>query len=104
MKNKKLADILYFIGVVLIILGILLGCAVGFFFGGGGFELVPSITVWLLSIIIGTGLISISDSLVKSEEKKTEDEQFIKLLIESVKNEDNKDKNEENTACKDEES
>lgn len=89
MKNKKLADILYFIGVVLIILGILLGCAVGFFFGGGGFELVPSITVWLLSIIIGTGLISISDSLVKTEEKKTEDEQFIKLLIESVKNEEN---------------
>lgn len=104
MKNKKLADILYFIGVVLIILGILLGCAVGFFFGGGGFELVPSITVWLLSIIIGTGLISISDSLFEAEEKKADDEEFIKLIIENVKNEDNKDKNEENTACKDEES
>lgn len=104
MKNKKLADILYFIGICLIIVGILLGCAVGFIFGGGVFNLVPAITVWLLSIIVGAGLISVSGSLFEAEEKKADDEEFIKLIIENVKNEDNKDKNEENTACKDEES
>ncbi len=88
MKNKKPADILYFIGICLIIIGVLLGCAVGFIFGEGGFNLVPAITVWLLSIILGTGLISVSGSLAKADEKKAEDEEFIKLLIESVKNEE----------------
>ncbi len=98
MKNKKTADILFFIGICLIIIGILLGCALGFIFGGGGFDLVPSITVWLLSIIGGAGFLGISSSLNEAEEKKAEDEEFIRLIIESVKSEDEADDNEENEA------
>lgn len=92
MKEKKPADIMFFIGICIIIIGILLGLALGFVFGAGGFNLVPSITVWLLSVIGGTGFITVSGSLNEAEEKKKDDEEFLKLLIESVKTGDeNKD-------------
>lgn len=88
MKNKKPADILFFIGICIIIIGILLGCALGFIFGVGGFNLVPSITTWLLTLIGGTGFITVSGTLSEADEKKKDDEEFLKLLIESVKNGD----------------
>ena len=96
MKTKKTADILFFIGICIIIIGILLGCALGFIFGDGGFDLVPSVTVWLLCIIGGTGFISVSSGLSEAEEKKKDDEEFVKLLIESVKNEEDKAENGDN--------
>lgn len=88
MKDKKPADILYFVGICILIVGILLGIVLGFVLGEGGFNLVPAITAWLLCVIGGAGCISVSGSLNEAEEKKTEDEEFIKLIIESVKNED----------------
>ncbi|MBQ5347514.1 MAG: hypothetical protein IIU39_05650 [Ruminococcus sp.] len=95
MKEKKPADILFFIGVCVLIIGVLVGIALGFLFGEGGFNLVPSITVWLLCVVGGTGCITVSGSLTEAEEKKRDDEEFIKLLIESVKNEENKEEKEE---------
>ncbi len=90
MKLKDSDNILFFIGLCVIIIGILLGCALGFIFGGGGFDLVPSITVWLLCIIGGAGLISISGSISEAKEKKKDDEELVKALIEKMKNEENK--------------
>lgn len=92
MKDKKSADILFFIGICIIIIGILLGCVLGFVMGEGGFNFVPSITCWLLSIICGTGFITVSGSLNEAKEKEAEDDEFLKLLIESVKNEDDNKK------------
>lgn len=94
MKNKKLADILFFVGVCIIIIGALAGIALGLLFGEGGFNLVPSTTVWLLCIISGTGFITVSGTLNEADEKKQDDEEFVKLLIESMKKEEKKDKEE----------
>lgn len=91
MKSKKAADILFFTGVCIIIIGILLGTVLGFVFGEGGFNFVPSVTVWLLCIIGGTGFVTVSGSLNEAEEKKQDDEEFLKLLIESVKKEEKDD-------------
>lgn len=96
MKDKKPADILFFIGVCIIIIGVLAGIVLGLLFGDGGFNLVPSATVWLLCIISGTGFITVSGTLSEAEEKKKDEEEFIKLLIESVKNEENEDKERKN--------
>ncbi len=90
MKNKKLPDILFSIGIIIIILGVLLGVLLGFVFSEQGFNLVPSITTWLLSLITGTGFITVSGSINEAKEKKEDDEEFLKLLIEQVKESDNK--------------
>jgi ABC-type antimicrobial peptide transport system permease subunit len=91
MKSKKIANILFFIGICIIIIGILLGTVLGFIMGEDGFNFVPSVTVWLLCIIGGTGFVTVSGTLNEAEEKKQDDEEFIKLLIENAK----KDKKEE---------
>jgi hypothetical protein len=85
MKHKKLPDILFFVGVSIIIIGVLLGVLLGFVMSDRGFNLVPSITVWLLSVITGTGCVTISGSLNEAKEKKKDDEEFLKLLIEQIK-------------------
>lgn len=90
MKNKKLPDILFFAGICVIILGILIGVLLGFLISEQGFNLVPAITAWLLSVITGTGFITVSGSLNEAKEKKRDDEEFLKLLIEQVKESDNK--------------
>ncbi len=90
MKNKKLPDILFSIGIIIIILGVLLGVLLGFVLSEQGFNLVPSITTWLLSLITGTGFITVSGSINEAKEKKEDDEEFLKLLIEQVKESDNK--------------
>ncbi len=97
MKDKKTANILFYIGICIIIIGILLGTALGFIFGEGGFNLIPSVTVWLLCVIGGAGFINVSGTLNEAEEKKRDDEEFIKLLIESVKKEEKEEKNKNNT-------
>ncbi len=86
MKSKKIANILFFIGICIIIIGILLGTVLGFVMGEDGFNFVPSVTIWLLCIIGGTGFITVSGTLNEAEEKKRDDEEFIKLLIENAKN------------------
>ena len=91
MKSKKIANILFFIGICVIILGILVGTVLGFVMGEDGFNFIPSVTVWLLCIIGGTGFITISGTLNEAEEKKQDDEEFIRLLIENVKNEKTKE-------------
>lgn len=91
MKSKKIANILFFIGICVIIIGILAGTVLGFVIGEDGFNFIPSVTVWLLCIIGGTGFITISGTLNETEEKKKNDEEFIKLLIENVKNEKTKE-------------
>lgn len=91
--KKKLPDILFFSGICVIILGILLGVLLGFVLSEQGFNLVPSITTWLLSVITGTGFVTVSGSLNEAKEKKKDDEEFLKLLIEQVKKDE--EKNEE---------
>ncbi len=91
MKSKKIANILFFIGICVIIIGILAGTVLGFVMSEDGFNFIPSVTVWLLCIIGGTGFITISGTLNETEEKKKNDEEFIKLLIENVKNEKTKE-------------
>ncbi len=86
MKNKKLSDILFFVGICIIIVGILLGTALGFIFGNGGFNLVPAITVWILCVIGGTGFVSVSGSINEAEEKKSDDEEMLRQIIENLKN------------------
>ena len=75
MKNKKLPDILFSIGIIIIILGVLLGVLLGFVLSEQGFNLVPSITTWLLSLITGTGFITVSGSINEAKEKKEDDEE-----------------------------
>lgn len=86
MKSKKIANILFFIGICIIIIGILLGTVLGFVMGEDGFNFVPSVTIWLLCIIGGTGFVTVSGTLNEADEKKRDDEEFIKLLIENAKN------------------
>ncbi|MBQ5399373.1 MAG: hypothetical protein IIU14_08075 [Ruminococcus sp.] len=87
MKNKKLPDILFFTGISVIILGILLGVLLGFLLTEQGFNLVPAVTSWLLSVITGTGFVTVSNSLNEAKEKKKDDEEFLRLLIEQIKEE-----------------
>ncbi len=85
--NKKLADFLFVFGIVLIIVGILAGIIIGFV-TDEGFNLVPAITIWLLSIIIGTGFVSVSGSVNKVNVEKTNDEETMRMIIEKIKSED----------------
>ena len=83
--NKKLADILFVSGICLIIVGVLAGVIIGFV-TGDGFNLVPAITIWLLTIIIGTGLVSVSGSVNKLNTQKDSDEETLQQIIEKIKN------------------
>ena len=85
--NKKIADILFVSGIVMIIIGILTGVILGFV-TGDGFNLVPAITVWIFSMIIGAGLVSVSGSVNKISIKKQDDEEEIQMIIERIKTED----------------
>lgn len=85
--RKKLADILFVLGIGLIIVGVLAGVILGFI-TGDGFNLVPAITIWLLSVIIGTGFISVSGSVAKIDTQKDDDEEAMRLIIEKIKSED----------------
>ena len=84
---KKLADILFVFGICLIIVGILAGVIFGFI-TGDGFNLVPAITIWLLSIVIGTGIVSVSGSFAKIDTKEKDDEEAMRMIIEKIKSED----------------
>ncbi len=95
MKNKKLPDILFFVGICVIITGVLLGVLLGFVMSGQGFNLVPSVTTWLLSIITGTGFVTVSGSLHEAKEKKENDEEFLSLLISQLKTENESESSEE---------
>ena len=88
MKHKKLSDILFKIGLALIAIGIIAGTAVGIF-TADGFNLMPAIVVWFISLIIGTGVINISSSLSEAGEKKKNDEEMLKRIIEGVKSDEN---------------
>lgn len=79
---------LFTIGVCIIIAGIIAGVAVGLLSGGEGFNLVPSITIWLLSVISGTGVMTVSGSIEEAQNRKKTDEEMLKLIIDKVKNED----------------
>ena len=83
--NKKLADILFVSGICLIIVGVLAGVIIGFV-TGDGFNLVPAITIWLLSIVIGTGFVSVSGSVNNVNAKKDSDEEVMQQIIEKIKN------------------
>lgn len=83
--NKKLADILFVSGICLIIVGVLAGVIIGLV-TGDGFNLVPAITIWLLSIIIGTGLVSVSGSVNNVNAKKDSDEEIMQQIIDKIKN------------------
>lgn len=83
--NKKLADILFVSGICLIIVGLLAGVIIGFV-TGDVFNLVPAITIWLLTIIIGTGLVSVSGSVNKLNTQKDSDEETLQQIIDKIKN------------------
>ncbi len=87
MSNKKLPYVLFTIGICVIIGGILLGIVLGFVLGNRAFDLVSSITCWLLSIIVGSGFITVSSSLNEVKENKAKDEEILKMIIEKVQNE-----------------
>ncbi len=87
MSNKKLPDVLFTIGICVIIGGILLGVVLGFVLGNRTFDLVSSITCWLLSIIVGSGFITVSSSLNEVKENKAKDEEILRMIIEKVQNE-----------------
>ncbi|MGN0488478.1 MAG: hypothetical protein ACI4HO_04375 [Ruminococcus sp.] len=87
MKNIKLPDVLFTIGICVIIGGILLGVVLGFVLGNRGFDLVSSITCWLLSIVAGSGFITVSGSINEVNQNKAKDEEFLKMIIEKVQNE-----------------
>lgn len=88
MKNTKLSDVMFRIGFLIIALGIAIGAAVGIF-TADGFNLAPAIVIWLLSLIIGAGVVNISSSLSEAREKKQNDEELLKSIIESIKSEEN---------------
>jgi len=85
--NKKLGDILFVTGIGLIIVGVLTGVVVGFI-TGDSFNLVPAITIWLLSIVIGTGFVSVSGSVNKVNQKNDDEVEELRIIIESIKSED----------------
>ena len=85
--NKKLADILFVSGIGLIIVGILVGVILGCV-TGESFNLVPAVTIWLLSVVIGTGFVSVSGSVNKANAQKSDDEESIRLIIEKIKSDD----------------
>ena len=85
--KKKLADILFVLGIGIIIVGILAGVIFGFI-TGSGFNLVPAITIWLLSIVIGTGFVSVSGSVNKFSVQNDEDEEELRLIIAKIKADD----------------
>ena len=83
--NKKLADILFVSGICLIIVGVLAGVIIGLV-TGDGFNLVPAITIWLLSIVIGTGFVSVSGSVNNVNAQKDSDEEVMQQIIDKIKN------------------
>lgn len=82
--NKKLADILFVTGICMIIVGALAGVVIGFL-TGEVFNLVPAITIWLLSIVLGTGFVSVSGSVNKANTKKDNDEEVLQQIIDKIK-------------------
>ena len=86
--NRKTADILFKVGIGVIIAGAVSGALLGVLLSSGGFNLVPSVTVWLLSLITGTGVITVSSSLSEAGEKKRADELALEDIIERIKSED----------------
>ena len=88
MKKTKLSDVLFRIGILIIAVGIVAGAAVGIF-TADGFNLMPAIVIWFLSLVLGTGVINISGSVTEAREKKQSDEELLKSIIESIKSEEN---------------
>ena len=84
--NKKFADILFVSGICVIIIGVLAGVIIGFV-TGDGFNLAPAITIWLLSIVLGKGFVSVSGSVNKVNTKKDNDEDVLQQIIDKIKNE-----------------
>ncbi len=83
--KKKLSDFLFIFGICLLAVGGIVGVVVGFVFGGG-FNFVPAVTIWLLSVIIGAGFISVSSSVSKICEKKSDEQETLQMIIEKIKN------------------
>jgi uncharacterized protein (DUF697 family) len=89
MKSKKLTDVLFILGVCLLIGGILAGIILGFVLGDKGFNLVVSIITWLLSVITASGFITVSNSLSEVAQNKQKDEEILQMIIDKVKEENN---------------
>ena len=85
--SKKLGDFLFVFGICLIAIGILAGLIAGLV-TAEGFNLPPAITVWLLSIVIGTGFVTVSGSVHEVGKKKQDDDEMLRMIIEKVKNEE----------------
>lgn len=85
--SKKLGDFLFVFGICLIAVGILAGIIAGIV-TSDGFNLPPAITIWLLSIIVGTGFVTVSGSVHEVGKKKNDDDELLKMIIEQVKNND----------------
>ena len=85
--NKKLGDFLFVFGICLIALGVLAGLIAGLV-TGEGFNLPPAITIWLLSIVVGTGFVTVSGSVHEIGQKKQDDDDLLKMIIEQVKNDE----------------
>ena len=88
MKNKKLTDILFAAGIAVFIIGALVGTVLGFVSSDGGFNLLPAIVTWLITLITGTGFITVSGSLGELGEKKQSDEELLSAILEKVKREE----------------
>ena len=82
--NKKLSDFLFVFGICLIIIGVVAGVIAGIAFGDD-FNFAPAVTIWLLSVVVGTGLISVSASVSKINEKKEDEQETLRLIIERIK-------------------
>ncbi len=85
--HKKFGDVFFVAGICIIIVGILAGVAVGFL-TGEGFNLPPAITVWLICVVLGTGFVSVSGSFQEVSQKKQDDDEMLKMIIEKVKSDD----------------
>ena len=87
MKGKRLTDILFTVGIVVIIAGILGGIVAGVV-GGNGFNLIPAVAVWLASVIGGTGIVTISGSLSEAKSKKNDDVELLREIMNKIKNDE----------------
>lgn len=87
MKNKRITDVLFTVGIVVIIAGILGGIIVGML-SGDGFNFIPALAVWLVTFFTGTGIVTVSGSLSEAGEKKQDDAELLDMILEKVKNEE----------------
>lgn len=88
MKIQKLSNILFTFGLIVIIVGILTGITLGFV-TSNGFNLVITITVGMLSLLVGGGCVSVSQSLSEVSENRKKDEEILSEILTKIQNENN---------------